>query len=123
MPKKSPESGLTRSKQMQFNQEIVPHFLDQHCEDMLVRDLVWILLIFVMRSGDILWICRVWYLGKVYEVRGAGGRGRGGIFIKSGDVCHSNDKVIWGGALLVHRTFTQLPDQWPEKGKGPSDVA
>jgi hypothetical protein len=44
-------------------------------------------------------------MGKVYEVRGAGGRGRGGIFIKSGDVCHPNDKVISARALLVHRTF------------------
>jgi hypothetical protein len=54
MPKKSPESGLTHSEQMQSNQEIVPHSVDQHCEDMLVRDLVWVLLISVTRSGDIL---------------------------------------------------------------------
>jgi hypothetical protein len=45
-------------------------------------------------------------MGKVYDVRGAGRRGRGGIFalahIKSGDVCHQNDKVISARALLVH---------------------
>jgi hypothetical protein len=45
-------------------------------------------------------------MGKVYEVRGAGGRGRGGVFalahIKSADVCHPNDKVISARALLVH---------------------
>jgi hypothetical protein len=45
-------AGLTHSKQTQSNQEIVPHFLHQHYEDMLVRDLVWILLISVTRSGD-----------------------------------------------------------------------
>jgi hypothetical protein len=53
-------------------------------------------------------------MGKVYEVRGAGRRGRDGIFalahiIKSGDFFRQSDKGIPTRALLVHQTSIQTP--------------